>query len=157
MPPPRPGGRRLLLALSFGAIALTLLLVLLAGIGGFVLFSGGQAKVVGSTSELPRELTLCDHFQPARMVYVEQANGGRRYHVEGTCPVNPLILAPIYMGKLASAGWTVHSDGGGSLEGFDYQKSQLIDVLITDDSSEPNTSTVAVELSTKADVPPDFQ
>ena len=156
-PPPRRGGRRLLLALSFGAIGLTLLLVLLAGVGGFILFTGGQAKVINSPSELPKDLTLCEHFQPSRMIYVDLGNGGRRYHVEGDCPVNPLILEPTYISDLAYAGWTVHSDGSGGLEGFDYKDHQLIQVLITDDSSKPNVSTVAIDLNTRSETPPDFE
>jgi hypothetical protein len=161
--PPRGGpfhrsnnGRRVLLALSFGAIGLTLAVVVLAGLGTFFIVNSGQAKVINSTSELPKELVLCPNFTANRMVVVDLGKPGRRYRVEGECPVSPAEAKEPYIADLQYNGWTVHSDDSGNIGGYQYSSRELINIVLTQSSSSANTTAITIDMSTSQDVPSDF-
>ncbi|MDP9325870.1 MAG: hypothetical protein M3O87_04950 [Candidatus Dormibacteraeota bacterium] len=163
MQPPRGGpfhrsnnGRRVLLALSFGAIGLTLAVVVLAGLGTFFIVNSGQAKVINSTSDLPQELVLCPNFTANRMVVVDLGKAGKRYRVEGECPVTPAEVKDPYIADLQYNGWTVHSDDSGNIGGYRYSSRELITIVLTQSSSSANTSAVTIDMSTGQDVPSDF-
>jgi hypothetical protein len=161
--PPRGGpfhrsnnGRRVLLALSFGAIGLTLAVVVLAGLGTFFIVNSGQAKVINSIGDLPKELVLCPNFAANRMVLVDLGRAGKRYRVEGECPVTPAEAKDPYIADLQYNGWTVHSDDSGNIGGYRYSSRELISIVLTQSSNSANTTAVTIDMSTGQDVPSDF-
>ena len=146
----------MLLALSFGAIGLTLAVVALLGLGTFFVVNSGQAKVIASPSDLPKELILCANFQPSRMVMVDLGKAGKHYRVEGECPVAPSELKDPYISDLEYAAWTVHSDDSGNIGAYRYSSRELVAILLAPSSNNSNATTVTMDMSTNQDVPSDF-
>ncbi len=144
------------MALSFGAIGLVLAVVVLAGLGTFFIVNSGQAKVIASTGDLPRELVVCQNFQPGRMVLVDLGRVGKHYRVEGECPVAPSVAKDPYIAELAYAGWTVHSDDSGNIAAYHYSSRELMAAVMAPSSSSPNATAITIDVSTGQDVPPDF-
>lgn len=142
--------------LGFGAIAVTLVVLLLAGLGTFLIINNGQAKVIAMPADLPKDMVICPHFTPGRMVVVDLGKQGLRYHVEGECPVAQLELQDSYISDLAYAGWTVHADPSGALAGYNYAKREYITVVLNQGTSSTNATAVALDMSTLQDVPDGF-
>jgi hypothetical protein len=152
----RNGGRRFLIALSFGAIGLTLAVIVLAGLGTFFIVNSGQAKVVSSTGDLPKELVLCPNFQPSRMVLIDLGKAGKHYRVEGECPVSRAELSGTYVSDLEYAGWTVHTDASGNMTAYRYSSREFVAIVVGQGSSNSNATSVTLDMATGQDVPPDF-
>ena len=153
--PPRRGGRRILLAVSFVTIGVVLALVVLLGLGGFFIISGGAARVLTNTSDLPKELVLCEHFQPSRMLEGDQGSK-KRYHVEGDCPVAQFELHDSYIADLEYAGWTVHADSTGNLSAYRYGFREYITIVFSESSATTNATSLVVDMYTQTDPAPDF-
>lgn len=165
-PPSRPavppqfqghGGRRLLLFFSIGAVILVAGFLIFAGAEAFYLVKNGKATVTDSLpSDLPRQIPICTGFKPAHTIIVD-ANGGKRYEVQGDCPENRLQLVDDLTSQMKFIGWTVHGDGAGNLSGYDYQHQLRIDVALNDSSSAGNQTTVTMDMQTAVrTVPADF-
>ena len=143
------------MALSFGAIAVTLAVVVLAGLGTFFVANGLQARVIGSTRDLPKELVLCPNFQPAKM-FLAEGNSGKHYRIEGECPISAAQAKDPYISDLEYAGWTVHSDDSGNLAGYRYSSREAMAILLAPSSNNSNGTAVAIDMYTSQDVPSDF-
>ena len=144
------------MALSFGAIGVTLAVVVLAGLATFFIVNSGQAKVIGSTRDLPSELVLCPNFQPSRMVVIDLGNSGKHYRIEGECPISAAQATDPYISDLEYAGWTVHSDDSGNLAGYRYSSREAVAMVLAPSSNNSNATTVTIDMSTAQDVPSDF-
>ncbi|MGI8609408.1 MAG: hypothetical protein ACR2MY_09315 [Candidatus Dormibacteria bacterium] len=160
--PPAPpdgghGGRRVLLFFSIGALVLVLGFLVFAGATALYFVRNGRAQVTDTLpTHLPTEIPICTGFQPSHTIIVDVA-GGKRYDIQGDCPVNRLQLNDTLTNQMEYLGWTVHDDGQGNLSGYDYTRHERLDVGLTDSTSASNQTTVMIELQTaiKA-VPSDF-
>jgi hypothetical protein len=144
------------MALSFGAIGLTLAVIVLAGLGTFFIVNSGQAKVIASTADLPKEMVLCQNFQPTRMVLIDLGRAGKHYRAEGECPVSPAEAKDPYIAELEYAGWTVHSDDSGNIAAYRYASRELIAIVLGQGSGSSNATAATIDMSTDQDVPADF-
>ncbi|HEV1997425.1 MAG TPA: hypothetical protein VGR61_04750 [Candidatus Dormibacteraeota bacterium] len=165
LPPPRPGasppppragsgGRRVLLLFSIGALVLVFGFLIFAGAAALYFVRNGKAQVTETLpANLPKEIPICTGFQPAHTIIVDVA-GGRRYDIQGDCPVNRLQLNDDLINQLEYLGWTVHDDGQGNLSGYSYTRQERLDVGLTDSTGSSNQTTLMIELQTAVKAAP---
>jgi hypothetical protein len=146
-----------MLFFSIGALVLVLGFVAFAGVTALYLLRNGRAQVTDTLpTNLPSEIPICTGFIPAHTIIVDVA-GGKRYDIQGDCPVNRSQLNDDLVNKMEFLGWTVHDDGQGDLSAYDYSRHETLDITITDSSSSSNQATVMMEVQTAVTaVPSDF-
>ena len=147
----------MLLFFRIGALVLVLGFLVFAGAEAFYLVRNGRAQVTDTVPpDLPKEIPICDGFTPAHTIIVD-TSPGKRYEVQGDCPVNRLQLVDDLTNQMAYEGWTVVDDGAGNLSGYMYTKHERIDVGLSDSSAGSNQTTVTIQLQTAVTaVPSDF-
>lgn len=158
-PPPEVGhgGRRVLLLFSIGALILVFGFLVFAGAAALYFVRNGRAQVTETLpANVPKEVPICVGFQPAHTIIVDVA-GGKRYDIQGDCPVNRLQLNDDLTTQLEYLGWTIHDDGQGNLSGYHYTRQERVDIGLTDSTSGSNQTTLMIELQTSVKVvPSDF-
>ncbi|MEA2683955.1 MAG: hypothetical protein QOK05_2283 [Chloroflexota bacterium] len=152
-----PGGRRVLLLFSIGAIILVAGFLIFAGAEALYLVRNGKAQVTDTLpSNLPKEFPVCPGFIPAHTIVVDTSTG-KHYDIQGDCPENRPQLVDDLTQLMASAGWTVHNDGTGDLSAYFYDKHERLDVALVDSNNASNQTTISMQIDTGVlKVPSDF-
>jgi hypothetical protein len=141
--------------LIIGAVLLASTFLILVGLVSLFIARHPNTNVsTPGVNDLPSELVLCDHFKPANIVLLDLGKGEKHYQVTGDCPLSALALRDSYASSLVSAGWTVHDDGRGNLNCYDYNLKEVLNAGITDSSSTANQSSLSVEMITAVGSPP---
>ena len=153
---PMPTSRR-------GLIILTVLMVLLvagfavvAGVYLIARLGGVRADVVG-IDKLPKDVFVCDHFQPSSGVITVTNGSQQRFEVSGDCPENLDSLSDTLTSELEYRGWTVHSDTAGNITAYNYSNHEALSATLGDSASQDNATTVSLLVFTsQKEPPPDF-
>lgn len=160
---PRPvqqarAGRRTVLWVAFGTVALSF--AVLVFLGAAAIFLNGARADVLEFKDLPNSVPLCDNFEPSRLLRFQvtdpQGNRHTAYHIEGGCPVAPVVLNDKYIAVMKDLGWTVHDQGDGNLVAYAYERHEDLIASIDVDGDNPNQSRLQLDIHTNADIPKDF-
>ena len=144
---------------AFGAVGLSFAVLVFLGAMAIFFTGGAQVTPVG-LKDLPATIPLCEHFDPTRLVrfQVTDPKGQKHvaYHIEGTCPVSPTTLSDTYPALMQYLGWTLHDAGDGNLVAYAYGRREDLVASIDTSATNPNESTINLDIHTNADRPDDF-
>jgi hypothetical protein len=155
--PPLPGRttRRTLLLLSIVVSLLVIALMVTAGIYTFATLRTARAEII-DPSKVPADVFVCTGFHASQSWVYDNGGSHRHYQLIGECPDNPLALTETYISELEYRGWTVHTDGGGNLNAYNYTATQALTINMADSQNVPNQSALTLDVYTGQDRPPDF-
>jgi len=148
-------GRRATLAAIIAAMLIVAGFTLVAGIYTLSSLQGVRAIVI-EPADLPGDVFICDAFHQSQGVLYDSGKRGRHYQLIGTCTATLDSLPETMISELEYRGWTVHTDGDGNLDSYNYASHEEMTAALSESGTDPTTTNIVVDVYTSVTRPPEF-